>query len=150
MSVGEIRTRRWDDKRRRGDGMRILICRYRPRALPKEDETWDLWWSQLGPSKELHAAFYGKHGQTPIGWEEYQRRYLDEMKEQQESIEILAGEIAAGKTITLLCSSACTDETHCHRTLLRQLIEERVRQGNFAAKEDGSEEPHESAGSGLD
>ncbi len=123
-----IQTKRWDQPRRKTDGFRLLICRYRPRALPKSEETWDLWWSHLGPSKELHAAFYGKHGQTPITWEEYRQRYLDEMKgqEQQESIAILAEQSAAGKTITLLCSSACTDETHCHRTLLKELIEEQV------------------------
>ncbi len=126
MSVGEIRTRRWNDRRRRGDGMRILICRYRPRALPKAEETWDVWWKQLGPSVDLHAAYYGKKGQTPLGWEEYRKRYLKEMKEQQESIDLLAEKVASGKTITLLCSSACVDETHCHRTLLKQLIEARV------------------------
>jgi uncharacterized protein YeaO (DUF488 family) len=128
MSQGEIRTRRWNDKKKRGDGLRLLICRYRPRALPKAEETWDLWWKHLGPSKELHAAYYGKHGQTPLGWEEYRRRYLEEMKDQQESIDLLAEKVAAGKTVTLLCSSACEDEVHCHRTLLKQLIEERVRQ----------------------
>jgi uncharacterized protein YeaO (DUF488 family) len=121
-----IRTRRWNDPKKRGDGMRLLVCRYRPRALPKSEETWDLWWKHLGPSKELHAAYYGKHGQVPIGWDEYRRRYLEEMKEQQESIDMLAEKVAAGQTITLLCSSACTDETHCHRTLLRQLIEARA------------------------
>jgi uncharacterized protein YeaO (DUF488 family) len=124
-----IKTKRWDDPREDDDGFRLLICRYRPRALPKKKETWDLWWSQLGPSKELHAAFYGKHGQTPITWEEYRGRYLDEMKgeEQCESIALLAEKVATGKTITLLCSSACTDATHCHRTLLKGLIEEQVR-----------------------
>jgi uncharacterized protein YeaO (DUF488 family) len=121
-----IRTRRWNDPKKKGDGMRLLVCRYRPRALPKSDETWDLWWKHLGPSKELHAAFYGKHGQTPINWDEYRRRYLEEMQAQQESIDMLAEKVAAGQTITLLCSSACTDETHCHRSLLRQLIEERA------------------------
>ena len=121
-----IRTRRWNDPKKRGDGMRLLVCRYRPRALPKSKETWDLWWKHLGPSKELHAAYYGKHGQTPIGWDEYRRRYLEEMQEQRESIDMLAEKVAAGRTITLLCSSACTDETHCHRTLLRHLIEERA------------------------
>jgi uncharacterized protein YeaO (DUF488 family) len=123
-----IKTKRWDDRRAKSDGFRLLICRYRPRALPKSKETWDLWWSHLGPSKELHAAYYGKHGQTPITWEEYTRHYLDEMKgeKQQESIAILAEKVAAGKTITLLCSSACTDAAHCHRTLLKQLIEEQV------------------------
>ncbi len=123
-----IRTRRWNDPKKRGDGMRLLVCRYRPRALPKSDETWDLWWKHLGPSKELHAAFYGKHGREPISWDEYRRRYLEEMQAQQESIDVLAEEVAAGKTITLLCSSACTDVAHCHRTLLRQLIEERAAQ----------------------
>src|SRR5258707_3878113 len=120
-----IKTKRWDDRREADDGFRLLICRYRPRALPKAKETWDLWWSHLGPSRDLHAAFYGKHG-PPIGWEEYRGRYLDEMKEQEESITILAEKLATGKTITLLCSSACTDASHCHRTLLRQLIESRA------------------------
>jgi uncharacterized protein YeaO (DUF488 family) len=123
-----IKTKRWDDPREADDGFRLLICRYRPRALPKKKETWDLWWSQLGPSKELHAAFYGKHGQLPINLAEYTRRYLDEMKgeEQRESIAVLAEKVAEGKTITLLCSSACTDPAHCHRTLLKELIEEQV------------------------
>lgn len=124
-----IKTRRWDEPREADDGFRLLICRYRPRALPKKKETWNLWWSQLGPSKELHAAFYGKHGQMPITWEVYRQRYLDEMKgeEQQERIAVLAEKIAEGKTITLLCSSACTDARHCHRALLKELIEEEAR-----------------------
>jgi uncharacterized protein YeaO (DUF488 family) len=120
-----IRTKRWNDPRSRKDGYRLLICRYRPRALPKADETWDAWCSDLGPSKELHADFYGKHG-PPITFEEYVRRYLEEMKAQEELIDELAAMVAEGKTITLLCSSACTDETHCHRTLLKGLIEERL------------------------
>ena len=122
-----LKTKRWNDPRKKSDGFRLLICRYRPRALPKADETWDLWWKHLGPSKELHAAFYGKDG-VPIGWEEYRRRYLEEMQaeEQQQSIAILAEKVAAGKTITLLCSSACEDASHCHRTLLKGLIEAQV------------------------
>jgi uncharacterized protein YeaO (DUF488 family) len=138
MSAGEIRTRRWNDPRRPDDGIRILICRYRPRGLPKAKETWDVVASNLGPSKKLHAAFYGKNGQTPLGWDEYRRLYLEEMKEQEKDIDFLAGKVASGQTITLLCSSACTDETHCHRTLLKQLIETRVAQ---RAGTIGSESP---------
>jgi uncharacterized protein YeaO (DUF488 family) len=119
-----IKTKRWNDAREADDGFRLLICRYRPRALPKKDETWDGWCKDLGPSVELHADFYGKHGE-PITWEEYRRRYLEEMQAREDLIEELALMLAEGKTITLLCSSACVDETHCHRTLLRQLIEER-------------------------
>lgn len=124
--MGNIKTKTWDAPRDEDDGFRLLICRYRPRALPKKKETWQLWWSQLGPSKELHAAFYGKHGQLPINWETYQQRYLDEMKEQTESITILAEKVASGLTLTLLCSSACTDPKHCHRFLLKELIEAKL------------------------
>jgi uncharacterized protein YeaO (DUF488 family) len=117
-----IRTRRWNDPGRPDDGLRVLICRYRPRALPRSKETWDVWKKQLGPSVGLHADFYGKHG-PPIGWDAYQKRYLAEMKAQKDEIRALAEKVKAGETVTLLCSSACTDEAHCHRTLLRKLIE---------------------------
>jgi uncharacterized protein YeaO (DUF488 family) len=119
-----IRTKRWNERREKEDGFRLLVCRYRPRALRKENETWNEWWKDLGPSRELHADFYGKHG-PPIGWEEYRKRYLKEMEKQTERIGELARRAAAGETITLLCSSACTDATHCHRTLLKGLIEAR-------------------------
>ncbi len=120
-----LKTKRWNDPKEADDGWRVLTCRYRPRALAKKDETWDTWYADLGPSKELHADFYGKKGQ-PIDWEEFRRRYLEEIKQQEESIAFLAELLAEGKPITLLCSTACTDESRCHRSLLRQVIEERV------------------------
>jgi uncharacterized protein YeaO (DUF488 family) len=132
--IDVLKTKTWDQPADADDGFRLLTCRYRPRALSKKNETWDLWWPQVGPSKELHAAFYGKAGR-PIPWEEFKARYLAEMQgaEQQESITVLAERAAAGRTITLLCSSACTDGLHCHRYLLRQLIEERIPQVEAAA-----------------
>ncbi len=120
-----IKTKRWNDDQQADDGFRLLICRYRPRALKKADETWDAWWKDLGPSKELHADFYGKHG-PPIDWKAYRRRYLQEMKAQKDKIAELARRVSAGETITLLCSSACVDAEHCHRTLLKHLIERAV------------------------
>lgn len=123
--MGSIRTRRWNDPEKRGDGFKVLICRYRPRALKKENETWDRWMKELGPSVELHAAFWGKHG-PPIGWAEYKKRYLEEMKDQRTGIDELAKMVASGKTITLLCSSACEDPNKCHRSLLAKLVEARA------------------------
>jgi uncharacterized protein YeaO (DUF488 family) len=116
-----LKSKRWNDPAARDDGFRLLVCRYRPRGARKEDETWDAWSPDLGPSRELHAAFYGTHG-APIGWAEYRRRYLAEMKERRAAIAALAARVAAGETITLLCSSACTDPVHCHRTLLAELV----------------------------
>jgi uncharacterized protein YeaO (DUF488 family) len=123
-----IKTKRWNDPAEPDDGFRLLICRYRPRALPKKDETWDAWWKDLGPSRELHADFYGKHG-PPIGLDEYRTRDLSEMAAQAERIAELARRAAAGETITLLCSSACVDPRHCHRTLLKGLIEQQAAKG---------------------
>jgi uncharacterized protein YeaO (DUF488 family) len=117
-----IKTKRWDDPRDADDGFRLLVTRYRPRALPKADETWDAWQPNLGPSKELHAAVYGKKG-LPITWDVYRRRYLTEMRTQSAAIEELAKRVAAGETITLLCSSQCVRESRCHRSLLKQLVE---------------------------
>ncbi len=119
-----IRHKQWDDPIEPEDGFRLLICRYRPRALPKAKETWKEWWKDLGPSRDLHAAYYGKKGFEPINWETYRKRYLDEMKGQREKIMQLAQRAVNGETITLLCSSACTNPSRCHRTLLKELIEE--------------------------
>jgi uncharacterized protein YeaO (DUF488 family) len=117
-----IKTKRWNDPIEADDGTRILICRYRPRALPKKDETWTEWNKHVPPTKELHAEFYGKHG-PPLTWEQYRVKYLAEMEQQGDEIQKLADRVAGGETITLLCSSACEDAAHCHRTLLKQLIE---------------------------
>src|SRR5690349_2894346 len=117
-----IKTRRWNDLIEPDDGFRLLVCRYRPRGVRKADETWNAWRRDLGPSPALHADYWGKHGK-PIGWSEYERRYLAEMRGQREAIEELARRAREGETLTLLCSSACLDPDRCHRTLLKGLIE---------------------------
>jgi uncharacterized protein YeaO (DUF488 family) len=116
-----IRTKRWNDRAEKDDGFRLLICRYRPRGVRKEDETWDAWQASLGPSRKLHADYYGKNG-PPITWEVYRKHYLEEMRSQTEAIAELAKRVRSGETITLLCSSACENAMRCHRTLLKDLI----------------------------
>jgi len=121
--VPEVRTRRWNDPAEPGEGTRILVCRYRPRGVKREDETWDEWQRDLGPSVELHAAVYGK-SRPAIGFDEYRRRFLAEMEENPARARLreLARRVAAGEAVTLLCSSQCTDESRCHRTILRELL----------------------------
>jgi uncharacterized protein YeaO (DUF488 family) len=85
-----IRTKRWNDAVESEDGFRLLICRYRPCGLRKADETWAAWCPNLGPSRGLHADFYGKHG-PPLTWPEYRRPYLAEMKMQSTQISEFAG-----------------------------------------------------------
>src|SRR5215213_5663687 len=117
-----VKTRRWDDPAEPDEGFRLLVTRYRPRGISKEQETWDAWQPALGPSKELHRAVYPKTG-TPLPWPQYRRRYLEEQRKNKALIEDLARRAAAGETITLLCSSACVREARCHRSILKELIE---------------------------
>jgi uncharacterized protein YeaO (DUF488 family) len=121
-----IKTKRWNEPVDPDDGHRLLVCRYRPRGVQKDAETWATWSPQLGPSRELHADYYGKHG-PPIGWPEFGRRYVAEMKQQGEKIASLAARIEARETITLLCSSACADAERCHRALSQKLVSEATR-----------------------
>jgi uncharacterized protein YeaO (DUF488 family) len=119
-----IRTKRWNDPTEAEDGYRLLICRYRPRGVPREGEPWDAWCNALAPSVELHAAAYGKTGDPPIPFPDYERRFLDEMTRQRFWLESFANRVRAGETLTLLCSSACVDPERCHRALVKRLIEE--------------------------
>ncbi len=124
-----IRTKQWDDPREPDDGHRLLVSRYRPRGVAKADETWDAWEPKLGPSKELHRFVY-TDAATPIPWPQYRRQYIAEQRANRKLIDDLAKRVAAGETITLLCSSACTRESRCHRSILKGLIEAAMKTGN--------------------
>ena len=118
-----VRTKRWNDPVEADDGFRLLICLYRPRGVPKQGEPWDAWCHALAPSKELHAARYGKTGPA-LDFEEYRQRFLEEMTARRYWIESFAERVRAGEMFTLLCSSACEEVSTCHRSLVQQLIED--------------------------
>jgi uncharacterized protein YeaO (DUF488 family) len=122
-----LKTKRWCDPADPDDGHRVLVCRYRPRALPKAKETWDVWMRQLGPSPELFDAFFGKSGGPPLPLEGYRTRYVEEMKAEAPRIAELAARLDGGESVTLLCSRDCILPPICHRTFLAELIE-RARQ----------------------
>jgi uncharacterized protein YeaO (DUF488 family) len=115
-----LHTKRWNDPAGADDGYRLLICRLRPRGVAKATQPWDDWWPELGPSRELLDAFHGKGGVAPLPWDQYAKRYLEEMQAPAAiwRIRALARRLAEGETLTLLCSSACVDPARCHRTLL--------------------------------
>ena len=120
-----LKTKRWNDPLEPDDGYRLLITRYRPRGVAKGDETWDEWQPKLGPSTKLHAAVYADT-HSPVPWPLYRKSYLAEQRANMELIDSLARRVAAGESITLLCSSACTRESRCHRSLLRDLIQAKL------------------------
>jgi uncharacterized protein YeaO (DUF488 family) len=65
------------------DGLRILIARYRPRALPESKENWNEWWKDLAPSKALHKDYMKD---KVIEWSEYKRRFLFEIINNPEAL----------------------------------------------------------------
>jgi uncharacterized protein YeaO (DUF488 family) len=118
-----VRTKRWNDPAEPDDGFRLLICRYRPRGVRKDDEPWDAWCTELAPSPELHAAAYGKSGPA-LPFDEYERCFRREMERRPRFwLGGFAERVKLGETITLLCSSACTDPSRCHRTIVKAMIE---------------------------
>ena len=127
-----LKTKRWDDPAEPDDGHRLLVTRYRPRGVSKADETWNEWIPALGPDKSLHAAVYTETS-SKIPWPVYRRHYLEQQKRNKDLIASLARRVAAGETITLLCSSACLRESRCHRSILRELIEAELTTGDAAA-----------------
>ena len=97
------------------DGTRMLIVRLWPRGIRKDRVT--MWRKELGPVKELLRDFLDKK----IDWPTYTRRYLAGL-DRPEAQEALAEVRALAETgqVTLLCG--CADETHCHRSLLKEYL----------------------------
>ncbi|MBH0177140.1 MAG: DUF488 family protein [Nitrospira sp.] len=87
------------------DGVRVLVDRLWPRGISKEAAKLDLWLPDLGPSTALRQWF--KH--DPTKWEEFCRRYHSELKDKQELVAELKGQVNKG-TVTLLYSAK--DEQH--------------------------------------
>ena len=109
-----IRTKRIYEPAGPEDGFRLLIMRLWPRGIRKDRVS--AWEKELGPSPALLRGFLD--GDVP--WPEYVVRYRTEMAAKPDLVQKWA-ERARAETVTLLC--ACKDEEHCHRTLLRQLLE---------------------------
>ena len=108
------------------DGLRILATRYRGRGLSKT--RYHVWMANLGPSETLLRSL-------PItGWKKFARAYRAEVfadgatgnrtiknHGQKFTLRLLAL-LARRQHVTLLCHCA-EEEVHCHRHLLRRLIE---------------------------
>jgi uncharacterized protein YeaO (DUF488 family) len=116
-----------------GDGLRLLVARGRGRGLPAN--RFDAWMANLGPSEELRDAILA----GTISWSEYSRRYRKELLEpggvdarneriknygQKFTLRLLQ-HLARKQTITLLCHCA-EAEQHCHRHLLKALLEKKI------------------------
>ncbi|HTG80791.1 MAG TPA: DUF488 domain-containing protein [Geobacteraceae bacterium] len=97
------------------DGKRILVDRLWPRGLSKDDARLDEWLKEVAPSDELRRWF----GHDPAKWEEFRRRYRQELKTQGEILERLRNEARKG-TVTLLF--AAKDEERNNAVVLKEML----------------------------
>ncbi len=105
------------------DGRRYLIDRLWPRGVRKEDLLLSEWLKDLAPSTELRSWF----GHDSSKYLVFRRRYRLELERHPDLLDRLARE-ARSKDVTLLF--AAHDVEHCNATVLRELLNERLRATN--------------------
>lgn len=108
----KIRIKRVYEPPCKDDGRRILVDRLWPRGLSKEKASVDLWLKDIAPSTELRKWF----GHDPGRWDEFQKRYLAELKDNSEPIQLLKQELDKG-IVTLVYSAK--DEEHNQAVVLK-------------------------------
>jgi uncharacterized protein YeaO (DUF488 family) len=101
-----VHVRRVYDAPAPGDGTRVLVDRIWPRGMTKEKADLDEWCKQIAPSTELRKWY----GHDPARFEEFSRRYRDELTEPEraEALAQLRG-LARTGTLTLLTASKAAD-----------------------------------------
>ena len=103
------------------DGYRLLVMRYWPRGVRRTQV--DSWLKDLGPSKELLAAYR----QGEIDWTTFATSYEAQMTETDEAVDLLAhvkGLEEVHGTLTLICHEDLRrSDTHCHRVNLKGLLD---------------------------
>jgi uncharacterized protein YeaO (DUF488 family) len=121
-----VRIVRLGSERGPGEGLRIGTVRRPPRGVPKErfasDDWYDVWYPNLSPSAE--TVKLGQSARTDRDWREFARRFRAEMAgpDASRTLDLLAA-LSHGADFSVGCY--CEDESHCHRSVLRQLLAER-------------------------
>jgi len=110
-----VRIKRAYEPAEPADGYRILIDRLWPRGVRKTEARLDEWAKELAPSPELRRWF----GHDPARFEEFRRRYRDELADRQEKLRELRGR-ARGETLTLVYGARDTE--HNGAVVLAELL----------------------------
>ncbi len=95
-----IKLKRAYEDARKSDGTRILVERLWPRGLSKDRAQVDLWLKDVAPSTELRKWF----GHDPSRWQEFRRRYHQELRRRPDVLQPLLAALAHGP-VTLVYGS---------------------------------------------
>jgi uncharacterized protein YeaO (DUF488 family) len=116
-----IRVVRLGSARTAGEGPRLGTVRRPPRGVKKADyarlDFYDAWLPELAPSAKLVAR-------AQANWAGFEKAYRREMSAPaaQHLLDALA-QLSCHANFSVGCY--CEDESHCHRSVLRELLKER-------------------------
>ena len=113
----DVRVRRVYDEPSAADGARVLVDRVWPRGLRKDALRLDDWARDVAPSTELRKWYH----HDPARFEEFTRRYRDELTETQRATALKdLRKLASQATLTLL--TATTDVDRSEAAVLADLL----------------------------
>jgi uncharacterized protein YeaO (DUF488 family) len=121
MAVSVVRL---GSERRPGEGLRIGTVRRPPRGVRKSDYAarnfFDVWLPELAPDAEI-VSWAQSETLTPKRWATFARRYRRQMHEPSaRRLIIMLAALSSQTDFSIGCY--CEDESHCHRSLLRELL----------------------------
>ena len=120
-----VRVVRLGSPRTPGEGLRLGTVRRPPRGVPKAEfasrDFYDVWLPELAPSDDLVKA--GQSAANESEWQRFAKRYRAEMKQPAAArlLDLLA---ALSRHTAFAGGCYCADETRCHRSVLKALLEE--------------------------
>jgi uncharacterized protein YeaO (DUF488 family) len=111
--------------RTKGEGLRIGTVRRPPRGVPKSEfasrDFYDVWLPDLSPSEALVKL--GQSAVSEKDWIAFAKKYRTEMK-RPEATRLLDLLAALSFETNFAVGCYCPDEMRCHRSVLRNLLEE--------------------------
>jgi len=120
-----VRVVRLGSQREPDEGLRIGTVRRPPRGVPKArfsvDNWYDVWLPQLAPSAEVVKQ--AQVAASPKEWQAFVRHYRAEMAS-PDNARLLVMLAALSHQTNFSVGCYCEDETHCHRSVLRELLAE--------------------------
>ena len=111
----DVRLKRAYEPPAASDGYRVLIDRLWPRGVSREQARLGEWARELAPSSELRSWF----DHDPARFEEFRRRYSDELAAQNDKLRELRRRARAG-TLTLVYGARDTE--HNDAVVLAEIL----------------------------
>jgi uncharacterized protein YeaO (DUF488 family) len=109
-----------------GEGLRLGTVRRPPRGVPKnafaKRDFYDVWLPDLAPSAELVALALAAHDERT--WQLFSRRYRAELQ-RPEASRLLDLLVAFSHVSAFAIGCYCAEESRCHRSILRAVLQER-------------------------